>query len=70
MTQTINMNRTVTNNGFITKYEGPIFPASRTNQLTYDRFCFLGGLENKRLQRIQHQRGTHVYVTYHRIDMP
>lgn len=70
MTHTINMNRTVTNNGFITKYDGTIFPASRTNKITHERFCFMGGLENQRLQKIQHRRGTHVYEAYHRLDMP
>jgi len=58
----------ITHNGFILKYDGPIFPANRANQITYECFCFMGALANERLQKVQHSNGTHTYETYHRCD--
>lgn len=57
-----------THNGFILKYDGPKFPASRSNAITYNGFCFMGGLANERLCKVQHRNGTFTYETYHRID--
>jgi hypothetical protein len=70
MTQTVNMQRAVTSNGFKTKYDGPRFPASVSNQITYECFCFMGGLENDRLCKILKRNGSHTYYTYHMIDSP
>jgi len=57
-----------THNGFVLAYDGPIFPATRRNQITYNGFCFMGGLANGRLSKIAHHNGSHTYYTYHRID--
>lgn len=57
-----------THNGFILNYDGPFFPAARSNSVTYDCFCLMGGLSNARLTKFQHQNGTEIYYTYHRID--
>lgn len=57
-----------THNGFILKYDGPIFPAATSNQITYDGFCFMGGLANERLAKVARQNGSFTYFTYHRID--
>lgn len=55
----------MTHNGFILRYNGPIFAASTSNQITYECFCLMGGLANDRLQKIEHHNGNHVYYTYH-----
>ncbi len=55
----------ITHNGFILKYDGPIFPASRSNEITYEGFCFMGALANERLQKVQHKNGI---GTYHSCD--
>lgn len=60
--------KTNTHNGFILKYAGTLFPASRSNAITYNGFCFMGGLANERLQKIERRNGNHVYYTYHRCD--
>lgn len=52
-------------NGFVLSYSGPIFAASRSNQITYECFCLMGGLENGRLQKVE--RGGR--YTYHRCDI-
>lgn len=57
-----------THNGFILKYDGPIFPASTSNAITYDGFCFMGGLSNERLVKVQHRNGSYVYYTYHMVN--
>jgi len=57
-----------THNGFILAYAGPIFAATTANQITYDCFCFMGGLANGRLAKVEHRNGSHVYHTYHRVD--
>lgn len=54
-----------THNGFILKYDGPVFPASRSNAITYDGFCFMGALANGRLRKVMHRNGV---CTYHRVD--
>jgi hypothetical protein len=56
-----------THNGFILKYNGPIYPASRSNQITYECFCLMGGLSNGRLSKIYFQNGKY---RYYRIDIP
>lgn len=56
--------KNLTHNGFILNYDGPMFPASDSNQITYECFCLMGGLSNQRLQKI-HKRGKY---TYHRTD--
>lgn len=43
------------------------FPASRSNQITYEYFCLLGGLENYRCHKVQLGDGR---CTYHKIDKP
>ena len=55
-------------NGFLLKYSGEIFPASSSNQITYEYFCLLGGLSNERLRKIERNNGPHIYNTYHKVD--
>jgi hypothetical protein len=62
--------RPKTHNGFVLDYHGPIFPATRSNQITYEYFCLKGGLANGRLSKIERRNGTHVYFTYHDISLP
>lgn len=62
------MRKETTNNAFITEYDGDVFPCRTSNEITYECFCFMGGLENNRLARMEHRNGTMSYVTYHRID--
>jgi hypothetical protein len=50
-----------------TKKPENIFPASFSNQITYEYFCLLGGLENKNTRKIEHHNGSYVYFTYHLI---
>jgi hypothetical protein len=57
-----------THNGFVLNYDGPFFPATGSNRITYDCFCFMGGLSNGRLTKVQHKNGAEIYYTYHRID--
>ena len=40
-------------------------PCSSANQITYEYFCVLGGLNNPRARKIQRMNGTQVYFTYH-----
>lgn len=47
-----------------------MFPATRSNQITYEYFCLLGGLSSPRVQKVERRNGTHVYYTYHLIDRP
>jgi len=42
-----------------------MFPATTSNQITYNYFCTLGGLSNKTVQKLQHNNGSFVYYTYH-----
>ena len=60
----------ITHNGFILAYDGPIYPATTNNQMTYEGFCFMGGLANGRLPKVERRNATKVYFTYHRIDKP
>jgi hypothetical protein len=48
-------------NGFAMKHEGRLFPASRSNRITYERFCFMGGLENDRLFKWLRINGRYSY---------
>lgn len=57
-----------TYNGFILDYDGYVFPASNSNKITYECFCFMGGLSNSRLYKVTRYNGSHSYFTYHRID--
>ena len=57
-----------THNGFTLKYSGNIFPASTSNQITYEFFCLRGGLANQRNQRVSKSNGNHHYSTYHDIS--
>lgn len=58
-----------THNGFILEYNGPTFPATGSNMMTYAGFCFMGGLANQRLCKVERRNGSFVYYTYHRIDV-
>lgn len=57
--------KTLTHNGFVLKYDGVIHPVSRSNQITYECFCLMGGLANERLRKVHY----HTHYTYHRIDI-
>jgi len=50
------------------KFDFPVFAATTSNQITYEYFCLLGGLENPRCEKVLHRNGTYTYYTYHRID--
>jgi len=50
-----------------TKKPEYIFPAKRSNQITYKYFCLLGGLQNPNVQRVEHRNGSYIYSTYHLI---
>lgn len=50
-----------THNGFVLAYNGPICAATRSNQITYECFCLMGGLSNGRLQKVQRQNGSYSY---------
>lgn len=60
--------RPKTHNGFVLDSGEFYFPATRSNQITYECFCFMGGLSNNRLTKVERRNGTHVYFTYHRTD--
>lgn len=62
--------RPLTHNGWVLDYSGPFFPACRSNQITYECFCFKGGLSNDRLTKIEHRNGSHIYYTYHDQSTP
>jgi len=36
-----------------------------SNQITYEYFCVLGGLADKRCYKILNQNGSYIYFTYH-----
>jgi hypothetical protein len=57
-----------THNGFNLNFDGDIFPASTSNQITYEYFCLRGGLSNPRNQRIGKNNGSHHYSTYHDVS--
>jgi hypothetical protein len=46
------------------------YAASTSNQITYEYFCLLGGLENDKCVKVMHMNGTHVYYTYHKVSSP
>jgi hypothetical protein len=46
-----------------------MFPATRSNAITYLYFCTLGGLSNPNVCKVEHRNGTHVYYTYHLISV-
>ena len=46
-----------------------MFPATRSNQITYAYFCQLGGLSSPRVCKVQRNNGTYVYYTYHLVDV-
>lgn len=46
-----------------------MFPATRSNQITYLYFCTLGGLSNPGVTAVQRHNGTYNYVTYHLISV-
>jgi len=54
-----------THNGFVLEYNGPIFPCTTSNAITYECFCFKGAIANGRLQAILRTNGTYTYFTYH-----
>jgi hypothetical protein len=60
--------KTNTHNGFTLSYNGPVFPAGTSNQITYEYFCLRGGLANGRNQKIQKSNGRHTYSTYHDVS--
>jgi len=50
--------------------DSPIFAVSVSNQITYQYFCLLGGLENPRCEKILRRNGSYTYFTYHLVDTP
>jgi hypothetical protein len=42
-----------------------MFPAGRSNQITYEYFCVLGGLANPAVFKMERHNGSHIYHTYH-----
>lgn len=42
-----------------------MFPATISNQITYDYFCALGGLSNKNVYQLTKKNGRLIYHTYH-----
>lgn len=54
-----------THNGFVLDYDGPIYPATRANEITYEYFCLMGGLSNGRLTKIEKLNGK---FSYHKTD--
>lgn len=54
-----------THNGFVLRYDGPFFPATSRNQITYDCFCLMGGLSNDRLFKYTLGNGRN---SYHRVE--
>ena len=46
-----------------------MFPASFSNQITYEYFCVLGGLSNPKTCRVGHYNGSYHYSTYHLISV-
>jgi hypothetical protein len=46
-----------------------MFPATRSNQITYAYFCQLGGLSNPATWRIERRNGSHSYYTYHLVSV-
>ncbi len=45
-----------------------IFPATVSNQITYEYFCLLGALQNPNVCKVQRHNGAHHYETYHLIS--
>ena len=50
-------------------YQFTPYPATVSNQITYEYFCVLGGLQNPVCAKVLHQNGSHIYFSYHRIDL-
>ena len=46
-----------------------MFPATRSNAITYLYFCTLGGLSNPNVCKVERHNGTHTYFTYHLISV-
>ena len=46
-----------------------MFPASSSNQITYELFCVLGGQASGRVQKCMHRNGSMVYFTYHLLSI-
>lgn len=46
-----------------------MFPARRSNEITYEYFCILGGLANKNTSKIARHNGSHTYFTYHLLSV-
>lgn len=46
-----------------------MFPATRSNAITYSYFCTLGGLANPACAKVERHNGTHTYFTYHLISV-
>jgi hypothetical protein len=42
-----------------------MFPATRSNEISYQFFCTLGGLANPKVGKVLHNNGSHIYFTYH-----
>lgn len=59
--------RRKTHNGFVLEYNGKLFPISKSNEITYDCFCLMGGLSNDRLYKVQKLDSTY---SYYRRDIP
>lgn len=38
---------------------------SGANEITYEYFCVLGGLSNKRCAKRMHKNGDYIYFTYY-----
>ena len=46
-----------------------MFPATRSNAITYNYFCQLGGLANPNVCKVERHNGSYVYHTYHLISV-
>jgi hypothetical protein len=53
---------------FDNRVEFDVFPATRSNAITYECFCLMGGLENLRMHKVHRANGTDTYFTYHDIS--
>lgn len=50
-----------THNGFVLEYNGPTFPPSASNAITYEWFCLRGGLANQRNYKVLLLNGRYSY---------
>jgi hypothetical protein len=48
--------------------EFDVFPASASNEITYECYCLMGAAENDKLCCVLRRNGKHTYFTYHNIS--